>query len=55
MSDRHPVACPEREADGPRHAVRMKGKAKIERDFAPSFALRLPTEEARLLSGVRQA
>ncbi len=36
--------------EGPLDApyVRMKGKAMIERDFAPTFALRLATKDARL-------
>lgn len=36
--------------EGPLEApyVRMKGKAMIERDFAPTFALRLATKDARL-------
>jgi 3-hydroxyisobutyrate dehydrogenase len=38
--------------EGPLEApyVRMKGKAMIERDFAPTFALRLATKDARLAS-----
>jgi 3-hydroxyisobutyrate dehydrogenase len=38
--------------EGPLDApyVRMKGKAMIERDFAPTFALRLATKDARLAS-----
>jgi 3-hydroxyisobutyrate dehydrogenase len=48
--DLDPALLLEAIEDGPLDApyMRMKGKAMIERDFAPSFALRLATKDARL-------